>query len=428
MNAFDRVIGYESIKNELMQVVDVIKNTAKYKALGARVPNGILLEGKPGLGKTLMARAFVEESGLKNYEVRRTATTENFIEELNRTFEMAISHAPCIILLDDMDKFANCDEHHRNAEEYVAVQSCLDEIKDKDVYVIATINESDCLPESLIRAGRFDRKIEFESPECDDAVAIIKNYLKDKPVSEDINFEDLARMHDDWSCAELEKAMNEAAIFAGFENSECIEMKHILRATLRQIYDASDVYKKLPEEARKVAAYHEAGHALVAEMLNPGSVGIVSIANNGSHEGGFTHVCGQLDYDANLLICLAGRAASTIVSPREFAEGCASDIKRASRAIIRSYDDDGRYGLNGKSNYYDDSSEQYKASREMLVKRELERYMNDACTIIESNYGLFMALAAELIEKETLLYSDVQRIKLALSDEELVIEEREEVA
>lgn len=423
MSAFDKVIGYESIKNELMQVVDVIRDLDRYKALGARVPNGILLSGAPGLGKTMMARAFIEDCGLKSYEVKRTATTDDFIDELNRTFEMAVTHAPCIVLLDDMDKFANSDDRHPNAAEFVAVQTCLDKIKDEEVYVIATINEDDCLPESLLRAGRFDRKIEIEAPDGDDAVAIIRNYLKNKPVADDINYDDLARMHDAWSCAELEKSVNEAAIFAGYEKCDRVHMSHIVRATLRQVYDSCDVYKRLPEEVRAITAIHEAGHALVAEITGPSSVGMVSILNNGECEGGFTHVSGNVDSERDILISLAGKAACEIMKPGQFAIGCSSDVRRASKVLYKAYDREAQYGFNGRApQFYEDNSDVFRVSREAVVKVELDRYLNEARRIIDDNLELFNALVRELTEKETLLHSDIQRIKGQGDKRELVIE------
>ena len=162
MNAFDKVIGYETIKNELLQICDMIHNREVYEELGAKLPQGILLYGDPGLGKTLIAKCFIEESGLISYVVRRNKGNDDFLGDITATFQKARETAPCIVFLDDMDKFANEDSNHRDAEEYVAVQSGIDEVKNCNVFVLATANEMWKLPNSLVRSGRFDRKIEVQ--------------------------------------------------------------------------------------------------------------------------------------------------------------------------------------------------------------------------------------------------------------------------
>ena len=141
MSAFERVIGYETIKNELLQICDMIHNREIYGELGAKLPQGILLYGDPGLGKTLLAKSFIEESGLKAYIVRRNKGNDDFIGDITDTFRKAKENTPCVVFLDDMDKFANEDSDHRDAEEYVAVQSGIDEVKNCDVCFLATANE-----------------------------------------------------------------------------------------------------------------------------------------------------------------------------------------------------------------------------------------------------------------------------------------------
>ena len=123
MGAFDKVIGYEHIKSELLQVCDMLKNREVYESLGAKLPQGVLLHGDPGLGKTLMAECFIEESGLTSYTVRRAKGKDAFVKHVADVFREARENAPSVILLDDMDKFANEDEAHQNAEEYVAVEA-----------------------------------------------------------------------------------------------------------------------------------------------------------------------------------------------------------------------------------------------------------------------------------------------------------------
>lgn len=164
MNAFDKVIGYKATKRELLQLCDMLRNREIYEEMGARLPHGLLLYGDPGLGKTLLARCFVEESGLHTITVRRDKGGDAFIDGITQVFASAKTKAPSIVLLDDMDKFANEDDTHCDAPEYAAVQAGIDDVKDAGVFVIATANDIRKLPSSLRRSGRFDRKSDFERP------------------------------------------------------------------------------------------------------------------------------------------------------------------------------------------------------------------------------------------------------------------------
>ena len=267
MSAFDRVIGYETIKNELLQICDMIHNREIYEELGAKLPQGILLYGDPGLGKTLMAKSFIEESGLKAYIVRRNKGNDDFIGDITDTFRKAKENTPCVIFLDDMDKFANEDSDHRDAEEYVAVQSGIDEVKNCDVFILATANEIWKLPRSLVRSGRFDRKIEVQCPTNRDADEIIEHYLSNKKVSETVNMDDLSKMISYSSCAELETILNEAAISAAYKRKPSIEMEDLVKSVLRMKYDSPDNYTKTSAEDMKKTALHEAGHLVVSEVL-----------------------------------------------------------------------------------------------------------------------------------------------------------------
>lgn len=236
MSAFDRIIGYQTIKEELLQICDMIHNREIYENLGAKLPQGILLYGDPGLGKSLMAKSFITESGLPAYIVRRDKGSDDFIGKITDTFEKAKKNAPAIVLLDDMDKFANEDDRHIDAEEYVAVQAGIDEVKGCNVFVFATVNEIRKLPRSLIRSGRFDRKIEVNSPTDRDAEEIIKYYLAEKKVSDNVNMDDLVKMVSYGSCAELETILNEAAIGAAYARKEKIEMDDLVKSVLRMQY------------------------------------------------------------------------------------------------------------------------------------------------------------------------------------------------
>ena len=285
MRPFDKVIGYEKVKEELIQICDILKNKEVYETLGARMPSGVLLYGEPGLGKTLIAQCFIEEAGLMTYTLRKNKGNGDFIDEISDTFKKAAQNAPAIIFLDDMDKFANEDEDHLDAEEYVAVQTGIDEVKNKNVFVIATVNDIRKLPASLSRAGRFDRKIRMTAPDEGDAVKIVSHYLQDKNISDDVDIKDLVKLIGYDSCAGLETILNEAAINAGYERRKIIEMKDFVKATLGLIVPDEEKPEECDSEELFDMAVHEAGHLVVMEILEPGRAGMAMVRLRGHKAG-----------------------------------------------------------------------------------------------------------------------------------------------
>ena len=415
MSAFDRIIGYETIKTELMQICDMIHHSETYEKLGAKLPQGLLLYGDPGLGKTLMAKAFIEESGLNTYIVRRNKGNDDFISDITDTFMCAKMNAPAIVFLDDMDKFANEDQDHRDAEEYVAVQAGIDDVKGSKVFVIATANEIRKLPHSLVRSGRFDRKIEVQCPTDKDADDIIRYYLSDKKVSASVDMVDLSRMISYSSCAELETILNEAAINAAYKRKECIEMEDLVKAVLRMQYDSPDIYAKTSEDEMRRVALHEAGHLVVCEALHPGCVGLASLRKTGRNAtGGFIHRCKDFSkLEHHVLVSLAGKAAEELYYADVSDNGCQMDLNRAAGIIRDRLTESAVKGLCmlDASERYSDPSEKYKAGSEAVVHAELESYMLKTRGILLKNRDFLEKAAEALIEKETLLYSDICRIK-----------------
>ncbi len=415
MSAFDRIIGYETIKTELIQICDMIHHSETYEKLGAKLPQGLLLYGDPGLGKTLMAKAFIEESGLKTYIVRRNKGNDDFIGDITDTFMCAKVNAPAIVFLDDMDKFANEDQNHRDAEEYVAVQAGIDDVKGSQVFVIATANEIRKLPHSLVRSGRFDRKIEVQCPTDKDATDIIRYYLSDKKVSDSVDLEDLSRMISYSSCAELETILNDAAINAASERKDSIEMEDLVNSVLRMQYDSPDIYAKTSEDEMRRVALHEAGHLVVCEALEPGSVGLASLRTSGrSSTNGFIHRCKELSkLEYNILISLAGKVAEELYYADVSDNGCQSDLERAAELIQSRLSRSGVKGLFmvDFDSFPDSPSEEFKARIETAVHAELENYMLRAKDILLKNRDFLEKAAEALIGKETLLYSDIRKIK-----------------
>lgn len=414
MSAFDKVIGYGSIKKELMQIVDMIRNKEMYAKLGAKFPHGAMLVGDPGLGKTLMAKCFIEESGLKTLTIRKDRSNGEFLNRITEVFEKAKENEPCIIFLDDLDKFANEDDDHRDADEYVAVQAGIDEVKDHEVFVIATVNDPHKLPDSLKRSGRFDRIIKVGCPSHKDAELIIDHYLSDKKISKDVNREDLAKMITYSSCAELETILNEAAINAAYERKDSIGINDLVKVILGRQYPNSGDFSTdstSDEEIRKTAL-HEAGHLVVSEALLPGSVGFASIKPLGKDTvGGFIHRCENTSRRTHdILISLAGKAAVELYYAETVASGCQVDIRRAGREIAN--------GLTGNATRGFPSieipglgSESLDFRNDTALKIMLEEYFLQARNILIKNRGFLEAVTEALVKKETLLYSDIREIR-----------------
>lgn len=419
MNAFEKVIGYETVKNELMQICDMVHNKERYEALGARMPQGVLIHGEPGLGKTLLAKCFIEECNINTYTLRNNKGAEKFIDEITDTFEKAKKNAPAIVFLDDMDKFANEDNYHCDANEYVAVQAGIDDVKGYDVLVIATTNDTDKLPNSLIRSGRFDRTIVLLPPSNKDASKIIEHYLENKKISSDVNFDDLCKMMSYHSCAYLETIINEAAIYAGYNKKDAIDKQDLINAVLRLQYNSpDDLMKKDKDEIRKIAI-HEAGHLVVSEVIKPGSVGLASVRTKGrSQTGGFVHICDELKRRPYEIMCaLGGKVATEMYYCESCASGCDSDIRKAIHLVREGISVRGTNGIgmidvsDTSDGMYVEMSESLNARNESVTQAELERYIFKTRNILIQNREFLEKIADALVEKETLLYSDIKAIR-----------------
>lgn len=429
MNPFDKIIGYSSVKRELRQISDTLKNRETYDKLGVSAPRGLLLYGEPGVGKSLMARVVIESSGRKVFCCRKDSPNGDFIKKIKATFDDALQNAPSIVFLDDMDKFANGDERYPDAEEYVTVQSCIDEAKNKQVFVLATVNNIRCLPRSLYRAGRFDRTIEVKAPRGEDAVKIISYYLQTKNFVKGIDPVVIAKIMDGKSCAELETVINEAGLYAGYERAEAITMKHFLKACLRTVFHVfPDDGNDFEEGQGNLACnrsdhdatitqiiYHEAGHVVVSEILCPGSVTLVSAYNTSWEKGGFTSY-----YNDNKKTPLYWRKSRIIGSLGGIAAveqkfgisdiGCENDLNQAFDLTKEQVVNTCTNGLHLHATEYS-SSERLMSEQEQVIATEVEKYYRKAKEILSLNWKFFEKVASTLVQKKLLSSVDIQKIK-----------------
>ena len=423
MKDFEKIIGYESVKKELRQISDVLKNKEYYEKLGARAPRGLLLYGEPGVGKSLMANSVIEASGRKAFVCRKDKPNGEFVNEIKKTFDAAAEAAPSIVFLDDMDKFANGDDDHPDAEEYVTVQSCIDEVKDKEVFVIATANRLSALPESLMRVGRFDRTIKISNPRGKDAKRIIEFYLKKTKCADGLDATEISRLMYGRSCAELETVINEAGIFAGFERTELITMSHFLKAYLHTVYKVQ-IDNLLNDELNAPLVgrrdlmtniiYHEAGHTTVREVLMPGSVMLVTAYSGFGEPGGIT-----MFYDTDETVVedaqlgIIGRLGGSAATELKFGlrdMGASGDFDGVFDVVKELLTHNCTSGFAFHSNGWRDS-EFLRNNYEKAVITEVERYFMKAKEILAANTELFEGIAHALAKKGILTSADIREIK-----------------
>ncbi len=418
MSKFDKVVGYEDIKAELIRICDVVKNPEKYARLGVQMPRGIMLWGKPGLGKTLMAKCFIEESGCKTFIIRKEKPDGEMVNEIRDVFNKAKAEGRTIVFLDDLDKFANEDNQHPDAEEYVAVQACIDSCKDSEVFVLATANDKWCLPGSLLRSGRFDKVIEIECPNGEDAVKVVNHYLSQKKSMGEVDAVLIARILEGHSCADLEMVVNEAGIFAGFEGRDVISQQDILRAAMRLLFEGPEHIADTDFEYSKNIAIHEAGHVVIAEVFYPGSVNLVSICKYESSHGGYVSYQKINEYaktsdvlEKVVMRSLGGKAAIEVVCG-QVCVGCTDDVGDAFRLVSKLVDDFCAYGF--ETFTYGQSSEWLLANNNQLVAKEVNRYYQQAKRVLIENREFLDKLAGALMEKKTLLQKDIKEIRMTL--------------
>lgn len=422
MSAFDQIIGYSVIKKELERTADALKNRDVYAALGVSTPNGLLLHGEPGVGKSLMAGCLIAESGRNVLTLRRDEPDGDFVRAIKETFEKAVESAPSIVFLDDMDKFAKVEDDCSNQEEFVAVQAAIDKVKGSDVFVLATANSLRVLPESLIRAGRFDRVLRVDAPSEKEAPEIIEHFLADKQLSGPIDVKVIARLLSGRSCAELETSMNSAGLLAAYDRCPAITMQHIIMGCVNTIHGISsdhiipnrsdDPLDPNSDAAR--TACHEAGHAVVSEVLEPGSVTLACIHELQNSSKGFVTVDQPIDTRIEKLLedvvqSVAGHAALEMHFGILDA-GASDDLSHARNHLHDIVCSNDYIGCEMLGSPYEDS-QNLLGRQELAIAYEMTRCINRARQILAENRPFFEAMIAALLKKGLLTGEDIQEIR-----------------
>lgn len=361
-----------------------------------------------------MANCLVNASGRKSYVLRKKASDGEFIKHISDLFEEAKKNAPSIVLLDDLDKFSD-EEDECDAEEFVTVQSCIDDVKNSDVFIIATANNVRKIPESLRRPGRLGNRIKVRVPYVEEAEEIIKHYLSRTNICNGLDEVSIARMLNNETCATLENVIACAAAKAAYKRQENVTMNNIIDACLDLVFEAPEGSRKLSEETIRKVAYHEAAHAVVSEVLDPKSVSIVSIRETYGGDYGFVRYLRSEEkddmdasyYENRIKISLAGKAATELI----FGEtdlGANNDIHNAFDRACRIVDNYCTYGF---QNWIEDgvhsfSGENRNRAMAMVIERN---YLEVKCLLVK-NRGLLDLMAEELVKKTTLVYGDIGQI------------------
>lgn len=423
--SFKSIAGNEEAKDQVQDVIDFIKSPEKYARLGARMPKGLIFYGPPGTGKTLMAKAVAKEAGVAFFSVSGSDFVQLYVgvgaSRVREIFKEARKHGKAVIFIDEIDaigKKRSANAVNSNDEKDQTLNALLTEMSgfksDEGIVVIAATNRLDTLDEALLRPGRFDRHIEIGYPDFSAREQIIKLYLKNKPISEEVSISDLARQTVYFTGAMLENLVNEAAITAANAEHHIITNAHIESAFYTVIAgkekkDRSNV----SELDRRITAFHEAGHALVTKIVAPeNSVTKVTIIPSTKGAGGFSmNIPKERMYMTKdellnrIKISLAGRAAEELIFGKEqITTGASNDIAKASQDIkdyIMKYGMDEDFGL---INLQTIVGKEHIDHQSIIDKcrAEIQLLYIETKNIIIAHRNTLDAIAKALLEKETL--------------------------
>ena len=430
---FSDVAGNEEAKESLMDLIDFIRNPDIYNKFGARLPRGVLLHGSPGTGKTLMARAMAGEADVPFYAVSGSDFVQVYAGlgagRIRELFKNAKEAGKSVIFIDEIDSIGKKRQSGSNpsgSEEgdrtLNALLTEMSGFNDNDgIIVVAATNRLDILDEALLRPGRFDRQVEVSLPDINGRYGILKLHSKNKPISKDVDFKNIALETVYFSGAKLENLMNESAIIAVKEKSKEITMEHIDKAYYSILVgDEKKDRSAISQKDKKITAYHEAGHALVAKLkAKDNRVTRVSIIPSTKGMGGFSlnippdrMYQKKSDILVNIMIALGGRAAEEIIFGKDhITTGASSDLEKATEMTLSMV---GIFGMDdevGLMNYNVLSNKNLEDN--IVLDRTriiLDDLYKDTINLLK-NYKIELeSLANNLINKEVLSEEEINTI------------------
>lgn len=431
---FQDVAGLEEEKSDLEEIVDFLKDPAKYTSLGARIPKGVLLEGAPGTGKTLLAKAVAGEAGVPFYSISGSDFVEMFVgvgaSRVRDMFEEAKKNSPCIVFIDEIDAVARRrgtgvggghDEREQTLNQLLVEMDGFG--VNEGIIVMAATNRADILDPAILRPGRFDRKITVARPDVKGREEILAVHARKKPLGDDVNLTEIAQTTAGFSGADLENLLNEAAIRAARENRPYINQTDIRAAFIKVGIGAEKKSRVISDKEKRITAYHESGHAILFhELEDVGPVYSVSIIPTGVGAAGYTMPLpsrdemfatrGQMLHE--IMVDFGGRIAEELILD-DITTGASNDIQKATataRSMVTKY---GMSASIGTINYQQEeedvflgydlghssrNSEYMAGEIDKEVKAIIERCYEDAKTIIMAHEDVLHASAKLLMEKE----------------------------
>ncbi len=353
------VAGLKEEKEDLEEIVDFLKDPGKYTKVGARIPKGVLLEGAPGTGKTLLAKAIAGEANVPFFSISGSDFVEMFVgvgaSRVRDLFAEAKKNAPCIVFIDEIDAVARRrgtgmggghDEREQTLNQMLVEMDGFG--TNEGIIVMAATNRVDILDPAILRPGRFDRKITVSPPDVGGREEILNVHARNKPLSEDVDLKQVAQTTAGFTGADLENLLNESAIQAAKENRVFIKQDDIKKSFIKVGIGAEKKSRIISEKEKKITAYHEAGHAILFHILpDVGPVYTVSIIPTGLGAAGYTMPLPERDEMFNtkgrmlqdIMVSLGGRIAEEIIFD-DVTTGASSDIKKATkvaRAMVTKY-------------------------------------------------------------------------------------------
>lgn len=428
------VAGLKEEKEELQEIVEFLREPGKFTKVGARIPKGVLLEGAPGTGKTLLAKAIAGEANVPFFSISGSDFVEMFVgvgaSRVRDMFAEAKRHAPCIIFIDEIDAVARRrgtgmggghDEREQTLNQLLVEMDGFG--VNEGIIVMAATNRVDILDPAILRPGRFDRKITVASPDVRGREDILKVHAKNKPLGDDVDLQQIAQTTAGFTGEDLENLLNEAAINAAMDKRVFVRQEDIKKAFIKVGIGAEKKSRIISEKEKKITAYHEAGHAILFHVLpDVGPVYTVSIIPTGLGAAGYTMPLPEKDemfltkgkMFEDIMVSLGGRIAEEIIFD-DITTGASSDIKKATKVARRMVT---RYGMSaniGVINYDDDDDEVFigrdlahaKNHSELVsgeIDREVKMIIDDcyqkAKDIIMEHEDVLHRCAKLLLEKE----------------------------
>ena len=440
---FKDVAGANEAKEELTEVVDFLRNPGRYTDIGAKIPKGVLLVGPPGTGKTLLARAVAGEARVPFFSISGSDFVEMFVgvgaSRVRDLFAQAKKNAPCILFIDEIDavgrqRGSGLGGGHDEREQ--TLNQLLVEMDgfgiNEGIITIAATNRPDILDPALLRPGRFDRRVIVGKPDLRGRVAILKVHARNKPLDKDINLETIAKKVPGFTGADLANLLNEAALLAARTNRKLITMQDLEEASEKVAYGPERRSHKVSEEERRLTAYHESGHAIMATVLKDADpVHKVTIVPRGQ-AGGYTMMLPHEERSfitkahllAKLRVALGGRCAEQIIF-NEISSGASGDLQQVTailRKMVMEWGMSERLGpmifgehqeqiflgkqLGSERNYGEDVAS--------AIDEEMHKYLmdalNDTMRILNENIEVLHAMAKALLEEETINKQQVENL------------------